>query len=82
MKTSALLNFVFNCAIQDRESMADAWGEDTPEGKEALKEAESFKALRKKLLPGVTPIGIKALIAASDGQTVTLKELRARSSTP
>ena len=44
-----VLFHAFQCAIRDRQSLADAWGRNTPEGRDALKEAETFRALCVRL---------------------------------
>lgn len=75
MKASDLLNQVFHCAIEDMDALADAWGHDTPEGKDALKTVERFKGLRQKLLPGKTPAGIKTILHKLDASSAGLDEL-------
>lgn len=76
MKTSDLLALVFECAIDDRNALADAYGSEGEQAEAAFAQARAFAKLRDKLLPGRGPSGIRALIAKSDARSVGLKELR------
>lgn len=50
-KTEDVLFYALNCAIADRQSLADAWGNDETEEavREAKKDIAAFRLLKKRL---------------------------------
>jgi hypothetical protein len=50
-RTEDVLFYALNCAIDDRQSLADAWGNDETEEavREAKKDIAAFRLLKKRL---------------------------------
>ncbi len=85
MKTEELLAYVFECAIADREGLADAYKGEGEFAAEAVADVKRFKELRGRLLPAIpTPkrglAGIRyamsEMIKQGTGQFVSLDQLR------
>lgn len=80
MKPDQLLNFVFECAIRDRRSLADACGDpEDPCVVGAIKDAAAFVKLRDKLLPARTLTGMQQVLKEMMGEgsrSVTVAELK------
>ena len=84
MKTTDLLSHVFDCAISDRQALADAYDGDGEHAADAREDARKFQELRKKLITGRAsndgPAGLKRTLArpekAGEIKSYGLDELR------
>lgn len=67
MTAAETLNFVFACAISDRQTLADGCSKDDPMRKEALTDIRRFRALRDRLIPKRTPASMIEWLEAHQG---------------
>ncbi len=67
MTAAETLNFVFACAISDRQTLADGCSKDDPIRQDALSDIRRFRALRDKLIPKRTPASMAEWLAARQG---------------
>lgn len=74
-KTGEVLFYMINCAIQDRESIIDAYSFDKTNEvvREAQKDIKSFLKIREKLFPNVLS---KEESIMKNTKEVTLSEIR------
>ena len=75
-KNKDVLWWAFKCAKQDRQALAEAYGNHGPEAEDVMADIRAFDRLEKALLGEVRGTALDDLL--SGGEALTIEELKKR----